>query len=131
MTRKTLVLIGCLLLAAASPAAQSRDSKTDPITGTWTGSLVPKGETSGRQVTLELKLGAKGNVTGTIAGFQNPGDVKTGTFDAKTGALKLQLGKTGESEVLLTLDGKVAKGTATGSMSGEPGIGEFKLTKKP
>jgi hypothetical protein len=131
MTRQTLVLIGCVLLAAASPAAQSRDSKANPITGTWTGMLVPKGETSGLQVTLELKLDAKGTVTGTIAGFSNPGDVKTGTFDAKTGALKLQLGKTGESEVLLTLDGKVAKGTAGGSMSGELGIGEFKLTKKP
>jgi hypothetical protein len=129
--RRTLVLFGCVLLAATSLAAQSAGSKTDPITGTWTGTLLPKGDTNGHQVTLELKLDAKGNVTGTIAGFSNPGDVKKGTFDAKTGTLKLQLGRTGDGEVLLTLDGKVAKGTAAGSMSGEPGIGEFKLAKKP
>jgi hypothetical protein len=131
MMRKTLVLIGCVLLSVTSLAAQPSTAKNDPITGTWTGTLVPKGDTSGRQVTLELKLDAKGNVTGTIAGFSNPGDVKKGTFDAKTGELKLQLGRTGDGEVLLTLDGKVAKGIATGSMSGEPGAGEFKITRKP
>jgi hypothetical protein len=130
MTRRTFVVACCVFLASASLAAQSRGVKPDPITGTWTGELLPKGETSGKKVTLELKLGDKGQVTGTIAGFSNPGDVKTGTFDPKTGALKLQLGRTDESAVLLTLEGKVVKGTATGSMSGEPGIGEFKIAKK-
>jgi hypothetical protein len=131
MTRKQFVLTCCLLLFGMSLAAQSQKTKVDPLTGTWTGTLLPKGDTSGLQVTLELKLDAKGNVTGTIAGFPNPGDVKTGTFDTKTGALKLQLGRTSDKAVLLTLEGKVLKGTATGTMSGEPGNGEFKLTKKP
>jgi len=131
MTRKQFVSTCCMLLLGVALAAQSRNTNVDPVTGTWTGTLLPKGDSSGLQVTLELKLGAKGSVTGTIAGFSNPGDVKTGTFDAKTGALKLQLGKTGESAVLLTLDGKIVKGTATGAMSGEPGTGEFKLAKKP
>ena len=55
--------------------------------------------------------------------------MKTGTFDPKTGALKLQLGKVGDGAVLLTLDGTVAKGTATGRVSGEV-AGDFTITKK-
>jgi hypothetical protein len=58
------------------------------------------------------------------------GDVKKGTFDPKTGALKLQLGKEGNSAVLLILEGTVAKGVAAGRFSGEMS-GEFKITKKP
>jgi hypothetical protein len=130
MTRWCFVLALCVLLSASSGFAQSRGAKLDPLTGTWTGELVPAGAPDRLTVTLELKYDGKRTVTGTIAGFSNPGDVKMGTFDPKTGALKLELGKTGESQVLLTLEGKVQKGTATGRMSGEPGAGEFKLAKK-
>jgi hypothetical protein len=55
--------------------------------------------------------------------------VKAGTFDPKTGALKLQLGKQGEDAVLIVLEGSVVKGTATGRITGEL-TGEFKLSKK-
>jgi hypothetical protein len=64
-------------------------------------------------------------------GLPNPGDVKSGTFDPKTGALKLQLGRSDGPAVLITLDGTVTRNTAAGKVSGEPGDGEFKLTRKP
>ena len=129
MTRR-IVLACCLLLFPVSALAQSKDSKTtDAISGTWTGELnVPPGQ---RSVTLVLKFDGKQTVTGTLSGMPNPGDVKKGTFDPKTGALKLQLGRSDGPEVLITLDGTVTKNTASGKVSGEPGDGEFKLTRKP
>ena len=131
MTRRFAIAC-CLLLSAVSALAQPQGRKAagkqDALTGTWTGELtVPPGTLS---VTLELKFDGKRAVTGTIAGLPNPGDVKTGTFDPKTGALKLQLGRSDGPAVLITLDGTVAKNTATGRVSGEPGDGEFKLTRK-
>jgi hypothetical protein len=64
-----------------------------------------------------------------------PGDVKAGTFDSKTGALKLELGRTEEPTVLIVLEGTVVKDTATGKVSvtaaAGGGDGDFKLTKKP
>jgi len=129
MSRKTLAIVSSLLLFAVSSVfAQSRQGNADPISGTWTGELKPADGGQPMAVTMSLTL--KGStVTGTFTGPPTPGDVKKGTFDAKTGALKLDLGKQGEPAVLLTLDGKVAKGVATGSVTGT-GAGEFKLTKK-
>jgi hypothetical protein len=134
MTRRAFVLVACILLpslpllaqAPAKPAA-----KTDAVTGTWTGELSPKNFDRSVRVTFELKFDGKQGVSGTFKGMPNPGEVKTGTFDPKTGALKLQLGKVGESAVLIVLEGKVVKETATGQLSGETGDGVFKLTRKP
>jgi hypothetical protein len=133
MIRRSCVVVCCLLLSATFVFAQSKGAKgakADPITGTWSGELTPADSPRGRKVTLELKFDGKATVTGTMSGMPNPADVKRGTFDAKTGALKLELGKAGEPAVLLTLDGTVAKGTASGKLSGEIG-GQFTLTKKP
>ncbi len=132
MTRRFAIAC-CLLLITVSAFAQSRGSKDvgkqDALTGTWTGELItPPGP---MKVTLQLTFDGKRAVTGTISGLPNPGNVKTGTFDPKTGALKLQLGRSDGPAVLITLDGTVTKNTATGRLSGEPGDGEFKLTRKP
>ncbi len=78
---------------------------------------------------MELKFDGKSAVSGTVSGLPNPADVKAGTFDPKTGALKLQLGRQGDSAVLLVLEGTVVKGTATGRFSGDES-GEFKIAKK-
>jgi hypothetical protein len=126
MTRRLLVMACCVLLAAGSMAAQSKGAKADPVSGTWSGELAPPG---GVPVTLTLKFDGKSAVSGTIAGFSNPGDVKTGTFDPATGALKLQLGKKDDSAVLITLDGTVAKDQVTGRVTGEV-TGDFKLEKR-
>ena len=134
MTRRLLVVVCCVLLAVASTFAQARSgkaAKADPISGTWTGELAPQDAPRRMPVTMELKFDGKSVVTGTVSGLPNPADVKMGTFDPKTGALKLQLGKTSDSAVLLVLEGTVVKGTASGKVNGDGGAGEFKITKKP
>jgi len=133
MSRRSFVLACCVLLCAAVASAQSRTTSTakpDALTGTWSGELVLKSRDNPVAVTFELKFDGKSAVTGTFKGLPNPGDVKKGTFDPKSGTLRLELGRTDGSAVLLLLEGKVVKGTATGRLSGEPGDGEFKLTKK-
>jgi hypothetical protein len=130
MTRRWFVVACCMLLSATAIFAQSGDAKAkpDPLSGTWTGEMVP--DNGGRiTITMALKFDGKSAVTGTFSGLPNPGDVKTGTFDPKTGALKLQLGKQGEDAVLLVFEGTVAKGAATGHFTGEV-TGDFKLAKK-
>ena len=129
MTRRRLMLACCALLCATSLFAQSKGAKTDPLTGTWTGELVLTGDSRVVKVTMELKFDGKSAVSGTVSGLPNPADVKAGTFDPKSGALKLQLGKTSDSAVLLSLEGSVAKGTAAGRFTGDES-GDFKLTKK-
>lgn len=131
MTRRGLIAICCALVLAAPTLAraQKSDAAGDPISGTWTGELVLEGR-GPVTITMELKFDGKSGVTGTFTGLPNPGDVKAGTFDRKTGALKLQLGKTGEAATLLTLEGTVAKGVAAGRFTGEES-GTFTLSKKP
>ena len=130
IARECVVLL--VALACATPLTAQRRGGTakapDAVTGTWKGQLTPDGAPRSRSVTLELKHDGKGKVTGTMSGMPNPADVKAGTFDAKTGALKLQLGKQGEAAVLLVLEGTVTKNAARGRMSGEDS-GEFSLTK--
>jgi hypothetical protein len=134
MTRR-LFILACAALVSSTPLiAQSKGAKTtpaDPITGTWTTELVVDGDPTRRTVTLALKFDGKSAVSGTLSGFQSPGEVKAGTFEPKTGALALRLGKTDEGEVLLILEGTLAKGVVAGRMQGEMGGGEFKMTKKP
>ena len=132
MTRRAFVAAcGVVLLCTPSMSAQSRGAKADPLSGTWKGTLdVPQAQAP-VAITMELKFDGKTAVTGTFSGLPNPGDVKSGTFDPKTGALKLELGKTGDTEVRLVLEGTVAKDTATGRVTGEAGTGEFKLARKP
>jgi hypothetical protein len=132
MNRRTFVVAcACLALSASTMFAQAKP-KADAISGTWSGHLIPRGASAsdgGVSVTLKLKFDGKSAVTGTLDGMPNPGEVKSGTFDPKTGALKLQLGVTTETNVRLTLDGSVVKDKATGKMSGEQS-GTFTLTKK-
>ena len=126
--RRFAVLLGLALMAASTALAQARDSKAESITGTWTGELVPAGADA-VAVTFTLTSGDGGTVKGTFTGLPSPGDVKKGTFDTKTGALRLELGKTDDSAVLLVLEGTVARGVASGTFDGEKS-GTFKLTRK-
>lgn len=134
MTRRSSVLVCSVLsalLLAPSLLAQAPGGKAKPdlITGTWTGALVRQGGSGAIPVTMELKFDGKSAVSGTVSGLPNPADVKAGLFEPKTGALKLQLGRQGDSAVLLVLEGTVVKGTATGRFSGDES-GEFKIAKK-
>ncbi|HMC78704.1 MAG TPA: hypothetical protein VKH34_16260 [Vicinamibacterales bacterium] len=115
-----------MLVSASSVLAQSRGVKTDAISGTWTGELIVN---RSRPITLQLKFDGTRKVTGTLTGLPNPADVKAGTFDPKTGALKLELGMQGDPAVLLVFAGKVVDGKAAGTVTGED-TGEFKIAKK-
>ncbi len=133
MVRRLSVLACCVLLAAASIAARSQDSSPqadDPISGTWTGQFVLERDASNAvPITMELKFDGTRGVSGTFTGLPTPGDVKSGTFDPKSGALKLGLGKQGETAVLLVLEGTVSNGTAAGHFTGEE-TGDFKISRK-
>ena len=130
MTRRWFVMACCILVSATAISAQSQgaQSKADPLSGTWAGNLL-EGEERRASITMELKFDGKSAVSGTFSGLPNPGDVKSGTFDPKTGALKLQLGKKEEDAVLIVFEGTVVKSTASGHFTGEV-TGEFKITKK-
>jgi hypothetical protein len=128
MSWRALALVGALLLTAAQPIAQRSASPSDPITGTWTGELIPQGAQRSRALTMTLKFDGKRAVSGTVSGLPNPADVKKGTFDPETGDLMLQLGIVGQPAVLLELQGVVVKGTATGHVTGD-GPGVFKITR--
>jgi len=119
-----------VLVFATPTLAQSRGGKPDPISGTWTGHLNVPMAPEPVSITMELKFDGKSKVSGTFTGLPRPGDLKAGTFDPKTGALKLDLGKTGGPEVLIVLEGSVVKGVATGKVTGEAGNGDFKIAKK-
>jgi hypothetical protein len=127
-SRRVAIALGMLLFAAPM-VAQSRGAKPDPLSGTWMGEFIVGDSGRARSVTMDLTFDGKGKVSGTFTGMPNPGDVKAGTFNSKTGALKLELGRQGDAAVLLVLEGTIAKGTATGRISGDA-TGEFKLTKK-
>ena len=131
MTRRWFVIACCILLSATAISAQTRGAKpkADALSGTWTGEMLP-GNGGRMAITLELKFDGKSAVSGTFSGLPRPGNVKTGTFDPKTGALKLHLGKQEDDEVRLVFEGTVVKGRATGRFTGEI-AGEFKIAKKP
>ena len=130
MKRRTCLVVCCVLLSATSMLAQARGGKADPLSGTWKGELDVPQAPAPVAITMELKFDGKTAVTGTFSGLPNPGDVKSGTFNPKTGALKLELGKKGDSEVRLVLDGTVVNGTAAGEVTGEAGTGKFKIARK-
>ena len=129
MMSKTVVWACVLLALATSLSAQTRKAPADPISGTWTGELVLASRDRTLPVTLELKFDGKKAVTGTVSGLPNPGDVKEGTFDPKSGSLTLRLGRQSDPAVLLVLEGTVAKGVASGKFTGDES-GEFKIAKK-
>jgi hypothetical protein len=122
---KPLMFVLVLLLSSVASFAQS-----DSIAGAWGGELKPANSSRPIALTLDLKVDGKGAITGTATGFPDPAEVKTGTFDSKTGALKLQLGKKGEAAVQITLEGTVAKEAVSGTFSGGGRTGTFKLTRK-
>ena len=123
MTLRHLITGSCVMFSAATLFAQ------DPVTGTWTGHIGP-GTAPQYAVTLDLKFDGKSAVTGTVSGFPTPGDVKSGTFDPATGALKLQLGETGNTQVMLEIEGTIVLGSVTGrGLAGGSETGTFKFTK--
>jgi hypothetical protein len=130
MKRLQFVVLLIGLFAAVPAFAQSKDAKSDPVSGTWAGELQLGHANGPYEIQMVLKFDGSSAVTGTFTGLPSPGDVKKGTFDPKTGALKLQLGKTGNDAVLITMEGTVAKNKATGKVDADGGAGTFSLSRK-
>jgi hypothetical protein len=131
MRRAYLVLSGALVLATAALAQSGGGTAIDPITGIWTGSVGP-GASPGYTITLNLRFDGTSAVTGTAqgAGANDKGVVKKGTFDPKTGALKLEVA-IDDGAGIATFEGWLVLDTATGrlSISNQPDPGTFILKK--
>ena len=130
MTRRMFFVACSVISLAPSTFAQPPDTKADALSGTWTGEFIRLDRPSPVAVTMELKFDGKTSVSGTLDGLPEPGDVKSGTFDPQTGVLKLELGIKGDPAVLITLEGTVVNGKATGRITSRDETGEFKLGKK-
>ena len=119
------LLLGCLLLLSAVPlAAQSPGAAADPVSGTW---KLDNGSGG-----LELKFDGKGGVSGLVnPSSSSPGEIKTGTFDPQTGALKLEGEIKGPDGALhhFLIEVKVAQNTLTGSATFDNQQREVRLTK--
>ncbi|MEP7272040.1 MAG: DinB family protein, partial [Acidobacteriota bacterium] len=124
-----VLFIGFVMLSGIPLLAQSSGIAANPIAGTWTGYLGP-GTTPRFAITMELTVDGTGAVSGTLLGLPSPGEIRGGSFDAKTGALKLLASPTDDSVTRLTLEGIVVLGTVTGRVSGDNDTGTFKITKK-
>jgi hypothetical protein len=116
-------------LLVATTGSLSAQKAADAVTGTWTGSFQIQESQDSVDVTMKLKLDQSGAVSGTVTGLPTPAEVKSGTFESRTGALKLQLGKVGEKGVLLVLDGAIKDGRAQGKIVGD-GNGTFSVARQ-
>jgi hypothetical protein len=128
MKLRSLLVVCCVLSLAGLAAAQTKKA-SDPISGTWSGSMGP---TPARQTPITVTLKLDGNVvSGKITGPPNPGDL-TGTFDQPTGALKFSVAVQDELKSVVFFEGKVVKDTASGSVvfKDKSQSGEFSMKRK-
>jgi len=119
----SLGLVLCLSIAGLLFAA-------DTISGTWTGEWGPN-TFERSQVVAQLKYDGKA-VTGTIAPGSSPVTISKGTFNEKTGALHLEAEGRGRDGARnhYVIDGKLEKGTITGTWKYEKGNGDFTISMK-
>lgn len=128
MKFRHLWAVVCVLLVAASAAAQRSAVKTDdPISGQWGMNGL---------TFLDLKFDGEKAVTGSVY-FRHDSDeqrvdIKNGSFDVKTNALKLE----GEAKrpdngaiVKYLIEGTLDKETLAGTFSLEKEGGQFSFTK--
>ena len=122
-----LGIVACSLMVV-SVFAQG----ADPLSGTWTGDWGPS-PNDRNDVTLVLKWDGKaltGNVTGGT-NVSSPIALQKTTFDAKTGAVHMEADAKGRGATIhYVIDGKVDKGTMTGSWYHDNRKGDLKITKK-
>jgi hypothetical protein len=102
----------------------------DPLSGNWKGDWGPNARDR-NQVTVVLKYDGKA-LTGMINPDLEPVRIQKGTFDSKTGAVHLEAMTPGRGggTYHYVIDGKLDKGTITGSWNHETFKGDFKITKQ-
>lgn len=128
MRLRSFLIACCVLLLGGSILAQSEGAAADPISGAWKGSMGPN-ETDRHPINVELKFDGKAAISGTITGPPHPGDIKTGTFDPKTGALRLEVIVRDGDGTVVVFEGTVVQATATGRVTFNNQRGTFIITK--
>ena len=131
MTRRGFGIAYCVLFFGGAMLAQSNAVPPDPISGTWTGDLGTN-QTNRIPITMELKFDGTATVVGNLSsGPAVQGEIKTGTFDPRTGALKLEVDVTfgGRDTLRFVFDGTVVTDTAQGRATADQ-VGDFKITKR-
>jgi hypothetical protein len=127
--RLRVLAIGCLaLLAATAAIAQSGTATKDPVTGKWGSDGLPY---------LDLTFDGQSKVSGTTIwrmgdGYEHRAAIKAGSFDAKTGVLKLEGEAKGPDGVVrpYAIEGRIEGDTVSGTFKfGDEG-GEFTFTRQ-
>ena len=127
MKQTALLIACCVLLLTDSIVAQSTKEAADSLSGTWTGYMA---QDEGQRVYITVSLKSDGgNVTGTITGPPYPGEIRSGTFDPATGALKLEVVVQDEAKTIAIFQGKVVQGAAAGKVSVNDQTGTFNITR--
>jgi hypothetical protein len=120
-------IVACLCVSALAFAQGG-----DPLSGTWTGDWGPS-PADRNTVALDLKWDGKaltGNVT-SGTNVTSPIPLQKTSFDPKTGAVHMEADATARGQkVHYVIEGKVDKGTMTGSWNHDNRKGDFKITKK-
>ena len=121
-----LSVVTCLVIVV-SVLAQG-----DPLSGTWAGDWGPS-PNDRNDVTLQLKWDGKG-LTGNITGGTNVAGqipLQKTSFDPKTGTVHMEADANARGRTVhYVVEGKVEKGTMTGSWNHDNRKGDFKITKK-
>ncbi len=125
MTQRTLLAAAfCLLLSVAPALAQDAGKASDPVTGRWGGAGL---------TFLDLQYDGKSTVSGFVI-LHRPGRpdqraaIKTGTFDAQTGELKLTGRADRDGKIVdYFVEGKIEKDEMTGesNLGGERKVFRF------
>jgi DinB family protein len=129
MLRRRLIVACCVLLVNGTIAAPLSAQATDPITGTWAGDIGLT-DTNRHLVTFDLKFDGAGAVSGTIVNGPGPAKFKLGSFDPKTGGLRIEVAVDDGTPAPFVFEGVAVNGVATGRVSGNGQTGTFKLTRK-
>ncbi|PYS43580.1 MAG: hypothetical protein DMG14_00405 [Acidobacteria bacterium] len=122
-----LAIVACFLTVVSALAQGA-----DPLSGTWIGDWGPS-PNDRNDVTLQLKWDGKA-LTGNVTAGTNvtkPIPLQKTMFDPKTGAVHMEADASSRGRTIhYVIDGKVEKGTMTGSWNHDNRKGDFKITKK-
>lgn len=109
-----MLLLGLALALSGANVGAASAQTADPITGMWTGTL--GNDTRKSAVSVIFKSDAKVGVTGEVTGSGLvPGDIKSGSYDAKSGAFKFLVVLRGDRDAgtQITFEGTLGTDTAT------------------
>ncbi len=130
--RSRVLIFACVVVCVLLVGVTFGQNKaaSDPISGTWTGDWGPNAGDR-NTVSVDLKYDGKA-VTGSVTSERSmPVAVKNGTFNSGTGAIHLEADASrGAQTIHYVIDGKVDKGTMSGSWNHDNRKGDFKITKK-